>query len=635
MVTFRRFAFNNVMRNKRTYAAYFLSSAFSVMIFFVYAVFISHPKLADAEFGHAKVAMTVAEYIIYIFSFFFVFYSVSAFLKTRKKEFGILMMHGLSKRQLNWLVFLENMIIGIGAIITGIVTGMIFANLFLLIGANVLRTEKLPFYWPWDALKLTVIAFIILFFVISLFTAVFIRSNRLIELLRGSAKPKQEPKASILLVLLAAVLLLTGYTVSFIVKGIQVAIAMLPVVLIVIVGTYFLFSQFIVFTIRALKKNRYVYWRKTNIIAISDLAYRMKDNARMYFMVAIVSTVTICALGTFSGFMEMIQASVKEGYPFALSYTSQQGNPDEAKHVELIEQALQQQGLDYTKLETRQIAIQTEQGTGRKMAVVPLSDFNQFSQSIGYEAEHLSDGELLYITDANSFNIEPNAVKEKNKATSLTLQESNITLRINKQIERNVYSLDFLSTLTYAVVPDDVFKQINGKQERAYIAFDVPKAKDTTAIGKSLDEQMEFSPNYRFSSSALILDVVKEVYSLIIFVGLFVSVLFFVATGSFLYFRLYSDLAEDKRHYQAISKIGLSMRELSRIATTQVAILFYAPFIVAVVHSSVAMYALHSFFNMSVLKSALIVIGGFFAAQTLFFLIIRYRYIAHLKEAIR
>ncbi|TQX66453.1 hypothetical protein D1N53_22810 [Clostridioides difficile] len=35
---FRKFAYNNIVRNFRAYLAYFLSSVFSIMIFFVFSV---------------------------------------------------------------------------------------------------------------------------------------------------------------------------------------------------------------------------------------------------------------------------------------------------------------------------------------------------------------------------------------------------------------------------------------------------------------------------------------------------------------------------------------------------------------------------------------------------------------------
>nr|WP_259548662.1 hypothetical protein [Heyndrickxia oleronia] len=85
-MSFRQLAWNNVKRNSRAYAAYFLSSTFSVMIFLSYAVFMFHPELKKTEMGQtAQVGMKTGEYVIFFFSLLFVLYSISAFLKARKK----------------------------------------------------------------------------------------------------------------------------------------------------------------------------------------------------------------------------------------------------------------------------------------------------------------------------------------------------------------------------------------------------------------------------------------------------------------------------------------------------------------------------------------------------------------------
>src|SRR5699024_1579372 len=95
MVTFRQFAFNNVIRYNRVYAAYFLSSMFTVMVFFTFAMFAFHPALYEETMkDKALYGMAVAGGIIVIFSFFFILYSMSSFLQSRKKEFGVLMVQG-------------------------------------------------------------------------------------------------------------------------------------------------------------------------------------------------------------------------------------------------------------------------------------------------------------------------------------------------------------------------------------------------------------------------------------------------------------------------------------------------------------------------------------------------------------
>src|SRR5690625_5254799 len=97
MMTFRQFALNNVFRNKRFYAAYFLSSLFTVMVFFTFVNFAFHPDLSgDGMHSNVTQGMVAAGSIIYVFSFFFILYSMSSFLQSRKREFGILMIQGMS-----------------------------------------------------------------------------------------------------------------------------------------------------------------------------------------------------------------------------------------------------------------------------------------------------------------------------------------------------------------------------------------------------------------------------------------------------------------------------------------------------------------------------------------------------------
>jgi len=176
-VTFRQFAINNVIRNKRLYAAYFLSSLFTVMVFFTFAIFAFHPAFFDGSIrGEVLYGMAIAGGIIYVFSFFFVLYSMSSFLQSRKKEFGLLMMQGMSTRQIRLMVFMENMLIGFFATLSGILLGLVFAKAILLLAENVLVIdEALNFYFPLWAILVTFVSFIVLFLFISLFVSFILR----------------------------------------------------------------------------------------------------------------------------------------------------------------------------------------------------------------------------------------------------------------------------------------------------------------------------------------------------------------------------------------------------------------------------------------------------------------------------
>src|SRR5699024_4440747 len=231
----RQFVINNVIRNKRLYAAYFLSSMFTVMVFFTFAMFAFHPAFSAEGFNQkALLGMGVAGGIIYVFSFFFVLYSMGSFLQSRKKEFGLLMLQGMSMRQIRFMVFLENMFIGVLATLIGISIGTLFAKFILLIAENVLVVEEsLYFYFPlWS--------FIVLLLVISFFVTFILRSKKLSELIKADQQPKTEPKASILLTVFAILLLAAGYVTAILAKGAAVVVVMIPVIIVVIIGTYFL-----------------------------------------------------------------------------------------------------------------------------------------------------------------------------------------------------------------------------------------------------------------------------------------------------------------------------------------------------------------------------------------------------------
>ncbi len=81
-MTFQQFALNNIIRSKRTYVAHFLSSAFSVMVFFMYSLLVFHPDL-QGELTTVSVTLSALGKwecrhlsMSYLFSHFFVFYTL-------------------------------------------------------------------------------------------------------------------------------------------------------------------------------------------------------------------------------------------------------------------------------------------------------------------------------------------------------------------------------------------------------------------------------------------------------------------------------------------------------------------------------------------------------------------------------
>ncbi|WNS82469.1 ABC transporter permease [Domibacillus sp. DTU_2020_1001157_1_SI_ALB_TIR_016] len=630
-MTFRQFAFNNVFRNKRLYAAYFLSSLFSVMVFFTFAVFAFHPALGQGAIVQSvSIALTTAEGIIFAFAFFYVLYSMGAFLKTRKNEFGLLIMQGMSPVQLRLMVFLENLLIGFFATIGGIGLGLVFAKLILLIAENMLVIgTELDFYMPVKAIVLTFAAFALLFLFISFFTAAILRSGKLIDLMKSRKQSKGEPKASKWLALLVVLLIGGGYAAALLVEGMYVVYALVPVVIVVVAGTYFLFTQLSVYIIRRLKEKPSVFWKKTNMLLFSDLSFRMKDNARTFFMVAIVSTVAFSAIGTLYGFQSLLNSAIKEENAYSMSYTLfEQNEKVEQQEVSKINKVLESKGIEARHEHMLLTYFQVE-GNENPLLIVKVSDFNRFADMIGQKPEVVSADGAAAIEYTNEMF---EAYESGEELTDLRIPlSSGGSLKPNQVIETHAMPVS-----RGLVVQDSVFEQLGKpvQSEPFYVWMSDDSSKKLVDAGRVLSEELQNGEQPYFFASDFALYTLNAGYGPTLFVGLFIGMVFFMSAGSILYFRLYSDLDDDKEKFKAIAKMGLTEQELKRVLNQQIALLFFSPIVIALIHGIVALTALSNMFYQPFFIECIYVLLIFTAIQIVYFFIVRYFYIKQIKSAL-
>ncbi|SHG61763.1 ABC transporter permease [Ornithinibacillus halophilus] len=629
-MTFRQFAFNNVWRNKRLYIAYFLSSLFTVMVFFTFAIFAFHPAFSIGSIrGEVLYGMAVAGGIIYVFSFFFILYSMSSFLQSRKKEFGLLIMLGASNKQIRWMVFLENILIGFFATIGGIVAGLVFAKAILLIAENILIIdESLHFYFPTLAIVITFVSFIFLFFCISLFVSVILRTNKLVDLIKGDKQSKGEPKASIILSIIAALLLIAGYGTALYVEGAEVVFAMVPVIIVVTLGTYLLFTQLSVYIIRQLKKNKLIFWRKTNMLLFSDLSFRMKDNARTFFIIAIISTVAFSAIGSLYGFQSYLTKQAKEIKSYSFTYAPWGDDTEESieNDLNVINATLKEEKID-AKMESLKLTYFDNESIDSRVLMVKSSDYNRYAALIGEEELNPNVNEAIVIEQSS-------AIVTYGPKASETLMDGSIPLENGEVVHPSkVVETDVLTEINgYYVVPDKAFEQLGTPDyQDLSVAWQAENATEEQLIkaGEKLKERVE----YKVTAIDYTVYEINKAYGPILFIGLFIGIVFFVSAGSFLYFRLFTDVEGEKRKFSAIAKIGLTEKELKRIVNRQVALLFFSPIVVALVHGAVALTALSHLFNYDLTLEATIVLGSFAFIQFVYFLIVRFSYVKQLKSA--
>ncbi|MFY8292627.1 ABC transporter permease [Bacillus paranthracis] len=637
-MTFRQFAFNNIFRNKRTYAAHFLSSAFSIMIFFTYALLLFHPDLqgelkstSATISAYGTMGFTISQGLIFVFSFFFILYSVSSFLKTRKKEFGILMMQGMSMRQFKKLLLIENMLIGFGSICIGIFIGLIFSKLVLLISASVLMINNgLPFYTPVKAVLLTIITFLFLFFIVSLFTFKMVKITELVELIRAEEKPKPEPKSSILLSLLSLISIGYGYFLVFRFISSSSFTTLGMGVLLVIIGTYFLYTQCSVYILHLAKRRESFFLKRTNILTISELIYRMKDNATMFFIVSIVSAVAFTAIGTTAaiGSKDLVRMT----NPYTFLYEDFENNKALNKNLSIIKKHLADANIPYRMASASYIY------TESNVIVMKLSEYNDLAKALGYQQETIeNEGEILLI---------PGVVSQKHefkngdykKSIEVIQGEWTKIFQVEKAVENLVLPHD--TRKIYIAVQDQVYDEIPITSDpnnihipyRTY-GFVVDDWIKTKRISNELISTFaKEEGSFQFRALTLDLLSAKQTNGLLLMASVLVGIVFFTFAASFIYFRLYTDLDRDQQQYKMISKMGLGKRELKKVVTRQLLLMFFLPIIIAVIHTVVAYMALQQLLDFSIMNSSIVILISFICIQVLYFFITRWRYLQKLYK---
>ncbi|MGE7632066.1 FtsX-like permease family protein [Bacillus paramycoides] len=650
---FWQFAFKNVTRNSRAYFAYFVSSSFSIAVFFSFAVYLFHPKLQNfTMISEIAGLMIFSEVVIVLFSFFFLLYSIGSFLKVRKKQFGILTVLGISKKQLHRLVFTENMLIGILSIFFGMQFGFVFSQFFLLVTAKITHLPGIYLYIPTNAFILTTIVFLGLFIAVSAFTPMLIRTKKAVHLLKTNNVKQKERKPSIFVSLFGAICLLSGYILAANPKyffsinpqiGVIYMISSIFVIpTLVTIGTYFFFSQISFLLIYILKKRRKFYMKRINMLWISDLASRIRTNINMLFIVAMLSTIAFTMITFLYGVGKFTKLEVTRSSPFPFSYFSYDANPFVNEHLNWLEQQLQKENFSYKKIKADlyETPLKEDEGiTGyNDIYAMKQSDYNQLAASLLMKQLFMSDNEAYVITSSAYFTLFSEFEPSYNRK-SITLSSTNTTLQVKGYEQAGAIPSDFSSQTL--ILPDAVVNNLPSttKHVAAY-NYKVQNWEKTYKIAddfiqKIKKDRQEFQyegPLIRSYESAGSLYRITSGSAAYFLIGTFLGVIFFIGAGSVLYFRMYTDLTNEQEKYVAISKIGVTDAEMKRSATIQLSILFFVPYVMASIHTMFATKMLQDVIDLSLFKeiSAVLIIFG--VIEIVFFLFIRSFYMQKLSE---
>ena len=309
-----KLALGNIKKNKKLYSSYFISTIFSITLYFIIKTVGNSPTLK----GHDSITMflNLGGYVIALFSLIFLLYTNSFVIKNRKKEISLYHILGMEKRNVRSMMLLETIVIALISLVSGIVMGMLLSQITSVIILRIIhKSIHFSLIFSIDAFIKTIIIFSIIFFLSLIYNiSVVVRSNP-IELLKGQNIGEKEPKTKIFLTLLGIIALGAGYYIALsITDPMQAMVSFFVAVILVMIGTYCLFTAGSIALLKFLKSRRNFYYQPTHFTSISGLLYRMKQNAVGLANICILCTCVLVTLSSTICLYKGIQDSIKRQY---------------------------------------------------------------------------------------------------------------------------------------------------------------------------------------------------------------------------------------------------------------------------------------------------------------------------------
>ncbi|MCI5846329.1 MAG: ABC transporter permease [Clostridiales bacterium] len=601
---FARLAMTGIRKNGKIYYPYMLTAVVTTAMLYIMASLKKNPELEGSTLGFS---LSLGLFVTTLFAFIFLFYTNSFLMKRRKKEFGLYMVLGMERKHLARVIWWETAFLWLVSLGAGLGLGVLLDKLMhLALGKLLGKSVALGFYVSGEVLWLT--AFLIsLVFALTLLNAIrqVWRADP-IELLHGGSVGEKEPRNKWVLTLLGVVCLGAGYWLSIMVKDSATMIfVFFFAVLLVIAGTYLLFTSGSITVLKLLKRSRRYYYQPSHFISVSGMMYRMKQNAVGLANICILLTMVLVMVFSTTSLWWSMEDILNQQLRGDISIDTLENAPDDL--LDVVDQELDRDGL--------------KRGD---TVVYRFLSFTAFQNGDAYAAEAVAGNDLmlvrtpavLYLLPLEDYNrsfgqnetLEENQIlledyRDSHPEDTLTLFDRTFTVkkRIADQLDTGSALVSMYNTCFLVVKDMDVVRWAFQRQQETYrenassirttLWLSLPGATDRQIVDaadrlmKRLDENMGL--RHIRSRPALWNDEL-ELYGGLLFVGLFLSVLFLMAMVLIMYYKQITEGYEDRERYRIMRKVGLSQAEIRRSVSSQIVWVFFLPLAAAALHIAAA-----------------------------------------------
>lgn len=615
---YRKLAFTNIKNNGSLYLPYIISGMVTVAMFYI-MMFLNNSKGLEKIYGSSYLTSIMALGVgtIAVFSYIFIFYTNSFIIKRRKKEIGVYNILGMEKRHIAKLMGIETVTVALIAIIGGIVTGILFSKLSIMLLYKILAVkETIKFEINFSTIINTLIVFGILYALTLVYNMMQIKLANPIELLRSGNVGEKEPKSKWLMTIIAVGCLAVAYYISFTTKNpLKVLSLFFVAVLLVIVGTYLLFIAGSIVFLKMLRKNKKFYYNKKHFAAVSGMIYRMKQNAGGLASICILSTMVLVIIASTVSMYIGLEDELKTRYPMeAVTYVDYHKVDDNVDSVrDHIRQIIEDEGRTITDEKTYEYFNMMTNQYDNRLEKTSENDIlengtyvNIVTKDALCELEDTFDEKDIPELADNSVAVYGT---KKYNYDSINIMGREFDVKESKyyKIKKDAYISSGFTNEYYIVVNNmDTLTQIFDLQKEVYgdraftfrntIGFDFDGTKQqkincTKKINQYLvsDAEKEIGNGTAYvEGRAENEEAVYTLYGGIFFLGIFLGTMFLMVTVMIIFYKQTSEGYDDKDRYEIMEKVGMSNAEVKKSIQSQVRMVFFLPIVTAAIHVAAA-----------------------------------------------
>ncbi|HIT23073.1 MAG TPA: ABC transporter permease [Candidatus Faecimonas intestinavium] len=602
-----KLAFRNVKKSIKDYIIYLITITISFSLIFALNLVSSSEAVIELSKGLDRFAYLLygINAIVILVISYLINYTTKFMFQKRSKEFGMYMLLGIKKKKITKMFLLENLLIGLIALLIAIPIGFLASQFVSMVIVSLLGLPQAIFI----ELNLTSIGLLVLYFVI-IYILVLFRANRRMkkisihELLylekQNEEKIMKKKNHRTIIFIISVILGVLGlYIWNSQFKLEQMSNQTAPMylglsMLLIIISIYGIMISVADFILSVVLNNKKIKYSKDNLFVARCFSSKARTMGFTLGTLSMLITFTLFFLNVSSINKGLYDYQINVEAPYDISVANSKENLP--KFLEVIDEdyTIENEYIYDIYVDKTASILSTEAGydytseDNRYDPVIKLSDYNELQELRNLDTITLNDDEYSIITDASgkAYINELDSTKEITMSNGVKLKQ--------KEILTEGYWLGLANSTYTIIVPDDKINNLEIEDSHLVV-----NTKEDTSVEfeTKIEEKMEdyisyingkgkkVIEHYKISVRGALIEETNTMTTIICSICLYMAFIFIASVGTILAIQSLTDSTKYRYRYDVLNRLGVKKEKIYKTIRKQLLVLFGLPIIYPIIIS--------------------------------------------------